>query len=287
MSVDKRIIIQGIEGCFHQEAAQKFFNTPEVDTVPADSFDELADILQRHEADHMAIMAIENSIAGSLLQNYRILREREFSVVGEVYLRIKHNLMAIAGQSIADIREVSSHPMAINQCLEYFVQYPEIKLVKSEDTALAARQISVKAALGIGAIASESAAQIYGLDILGKGIETSKENYTRFFIIQGKNQKCEFDPLYNKASIYIRVQDRPGCLLKAMDIIAEHHINISKLQSYPVLGVLNEYYFYLDLEFAEAGQYEAVMELLPAVTSQLRELGTYQKASIYDHQAII
>jgi len=287
MSVDKRIIIQGIEGCFHQEAAQKFFNTPEVDTVPADSFDELADILQRHEADHMAIMAIENSIAGSLLQNYRILREREFSVVGEVYLRIKHNLMAIAGQSIADIREVSSHPMAINQCLEYFVQYPEIKLVKSEDTALAARQISEKAALGIGAIASESAAQIYGLDILGKGIETSKENYTRFFIIQGKNQKCEFDPLYNKASIYIRVQDRPGCLLKAMDIIAEHHINISKLQSYPVLGVLNEYYFYLDLEFAEAGQYEAVMELLPAVTSQLRELGTYQKASIYDHQAII
>ena len=287
MSVDKRIIIQGIEGCFHQEAAQKFFNTPEVDTVPADSFDELADILQRHEADHMAIMAIENSIAGSLLQNYRILREREFSVVGEVYLRIKHNLMAIAGQSIADIREVSSHPMAINQCLEYFVQYPEIKLVKSEDTALAARQISEKAALGIGAIASESAAQIYGLDILGKGIETSKENYTRFFIIQGRNQKCEFDPLYNKASIYIRVQDRPGCLLKAMDIIAEHHINISKLQSYPVLGVLNEYYFYLDLEFAEAGQYEAVMELLPAVTSQLRELGTYQKASIYDHQAII
>jgi len=287
MSVDKRIIIQGIEGCFHQEAAQQFFNTPEVDTVPADSFDELADILQRHEADHMAIMAIENSIAGSLLQNYRILREREFSVVGEVYLRIKHNLMAIAGQSIADIREVSSHPMAINQCLEYFVQYPEIKLVKSEDTALAARQISEKAALGIGAIASESAAQIYGLDILGKGIETSKENYTRFFIIQGKNQKCEFDPLYNKASIYIRVQDRPGCLLKAMDIIAEHHINISKLQSYPVLGVLNEYYFYLDLEFAEAGQYEAVMELLPAVTSQLRELGTYQKASIYDHQAII
>jgi len=287
MSVDKRIIIQGIEGCFHQEAAQKFFNTPEVDTVPADSFDELADILQRHEADHMAIMAIENSIAGSLLQNYRILREREFSVVAEVYLRNKHNLMAIAGQSIADIREVSSHPMAINQCLEYFVQYPEIKLVKSEDTALAARQISEKAALGIGAIASESAAQIYGLDILGKGIETSKENYTRFFIIQGRNQKCEFDPLYNKASIYIRVQDRPGCLLKAMDIIAEHHINISKLQSYPVLGVLNEYYFYLDLEFAEAGQYEAVMELLPAVTSQLRELGTYQKASIYDHQAII
>ncbi len=287
MSVDKKIIIQGIKGCFHQEAAQKYFDTTAVDTVPSDSFDQLADILQAHESDHLAIMAIENSIAGSLLQNYRILREREFKVVGEVYLRIKHNLMAIAGQTIADIREVSSHPMAINQCLEYFAQYPNIKLIKSEDTALAARQVAEKATPGIGAIASKSAAEIYGLDIIGKGIETSKENYTRFFIIQGKNQVKEIDPLYNKASIYIRVLDQPGCLLKAMDIIAEHHINISKLQSYPVLGKLNEYYFYLDLEFAEAGQYEAVMELLPTVTTVLKELGTYQKASVYDHQAII
>jgi len=286
MSANKKIIIQGYQGCFHQEAAEKYFNTTDIETVPADSFDQLADTLQQNESDHIAIMAIENSIAGSLLQNYRILREREFRVVGEVFLRIKHNLMAIAGQSIADITEVSSHPMAINQCLDYFSQYPHIRLVKSEDTALAARQVSEKAKSGKGAIASESAATIYDLEIIGKGIETSKENYTRFFIIQGKNQKVDINPHFNKASIFIRVEDRPGCLLRALAYIAEHQINISKLQSYPVLGKVNEYYFYLDLEFSDVGQYEAVMESLPEVTSELKELGTYQKTNVYDHQAI-
>lgn len=285
MCIDKKIIVQGYPGCFHEEAAQKYFQTEDTSIVPSDSFDMLADILDANQDDHIAIMAIENSIAGSIIQNYRILREREFRVVGEVYLRIKHNLMALPGIEIDQLKQVSSHPMAINQCLNFFNQHPHIKLVKSEDTALSAKHVADRQKPTRGAIASKVAAKIYGLNILAESIETSKINYTRFFILNGKHQVVP-QGKFDKASIYLRVLDKPGCLLKAMDKIAEHNINISKLQSYPVLGKVNEYYFYLDLEFAEMGQYEAVMEYLPQVTLELKELGTYKKASVYDHQTI-
>jgi len=285
MKYANKIIIQGYPGCFHEEAAQKYFRRDDLNTVASDSFDELADRLTKEGDEHLAIMAIENSIAGSILQNYRILREHNFRVIGEVFLRIKHNLMAIPGVSIEDLKQVSSHPMAINQCLEYFSEYPNIKLVKSEDTALSAKRVSEQAKTTRGAIASKAAAKIYGLNILAESIETSKINYTRFFILQnGKHPNPQ--GIFNKASIYFRVADKPGCLLKAMQIIAEHDTNISKLQSYPVLGKINEYYFYLDLEFNDVNHYEAIMKQLAAVTSELTELGVYNKASVYDHQAI-
>jgi len=283
--MDKKIIVQGYPGCFHEEAAQKHFKTDKLMTVAADNFDILADKLQEGPQDHLAIMAIENSIAGSILQNYRILRERNFRVIGEVYLRIKHNLMALPGVKIEELKQVHSHPMAINQCLIYFNSHPNIKLVKSEDTALAAKMVSDRQKPTRGAIASSVAAQIYGLNILAESIETSKINYTRFFILQDRSQDYSLSS-YDKASIYLRVLDRPGCLLKAMQIIAEHNINISKLQSYPVLAKLNEYYFYLDLEFENHNQYESVMDMLPEVTIELKELGTYKKSSVHDHQAV-
>lgn len=285
MCIDKKIIVQGYPGCFHEEAAQKYFETEDASIVPSDSFDMLADLLDKNQNDHIAIMAIENSIAGSIIQNYRILRERQFRVIGEVYLRIKHNLMALPGIKIEDLKQVSSHPMAINQCLSFFSQHPHIKLVKSEDTALSAKLVNERQKPTRGAIASKVAAKIYELDILAESIETSKINYTRFFILNGKDQvipKGTFD----KASIYLRVLDKPGCLIKVMNKIAEQNINISKLQSYPVLGKVNEYYFYLDLEFAEFDQYKTVMDYLPEVTMELKELGTYKKANVYDHQTI-
>lgn len=285
MCIDKKIIVQGYPGCFHEEAAQKYFQSDDTSIVPSDSFDKLADILEKNEEDHIAIMAIENSIAGSILQNYRILREREFRVVGEVFLRIKHNLMALPGTKIEDLKQVSSHPMAINQCLNFFSQHPHIKLVKSEDTALSAKYVAEKQKETRGAIASQVAAKIYGLEMLAESIENSKINYTRFFILHGKNQKIPTG-VFDKASIFLRVLDQPGCLLKVLSKISEHDVNISKLQSYPVLGKVSEYYFYLDLEFADIGQYEAIMEYLPAVTLELTELGTYKKASVYDHQTI-
>jgi len=278
------IAVQGYPGCFHEEAARKYFNTKDLDTWACDSFNKLADEVNALNNVHLGIMAIENSIAGSILQNYRILRENKFWISGEVFLRIKHNLMVLPGQQIEDLKEVYSHPMAINQCLDFFKNYPHIKLIESEDTALSAKRIRDHTLSGIGAIASETAADIYKLNILAGGIETSKINYTRFFIIQ-KDRKPHLANC-NKASIYLRVSDQPGCLLKALQYIDEHRINISKLQSYPVLGKVSEYYFHLDLEFDELGQYEAVMENLGKVTLDLKELGVYKKASVYDHQTI-
>lgn len=275
-----KIIIQGELGCFHEEAAVKYFGVNGKTFVPAASFPELAKMLDAHSADHVAIMAIENSIAGSLLQNYRILREHGFRIVGEVYLRIKHNLMALRGQDIDAIKEVVSHPMALNQCLRYLNDKP-MKMVESEDTALSAKRIAENQTTGIAAIAGRRAAELYGLEILAEGIETSKVNYTRFFIIQAKGEHVAPVPV-NKASIYLTVVDGRGKLLKVLEAISRHDINLSKLQSYPVLGELNRYYFHLDLEFADLFEFEACMNDLKECTESLEVLGTYQKAEIDD-----
>jgi len=279
MATDK-IIIQGELGCFHEEAALKYFGENGHAFVPAQSFPDLAVHLDDNPKDHVAIMAIENSIAGSLLQNYRILREHDYRVVGEVYLRIKHNLMALPGQGIGDIKEVHSHPMALNQCL-VFLREKEMKMVESADTALSAKRICESQSSGVAAIASRRAAQIYGLEILAAGIETSKVNYTRFFIVQTKDKPVP--PTHvNKASIYLRVVDGRGKLLKVLDAINRHDINLSKLQSYPVLGELSRYYFHLDLEFDDLSEFEACLSELKDCTDSLEVLGTYQKAEIND-----
>ena len=285
MKYANKIIIQGYKGCFHEEAAQKHFRRDDLNTVPTDSFEDLANKLSNEGEEHLAIMAIENSIAGSILQNYRLLREHNFRVIGEVYLRIALNLMAMPGVAIEDLKQVSSHPMALKQSLDFFSKHGHIKLVESEDTALAAKRVAEQAKSTRGAVASKSAAKIYGLNILAESIETSDVNYTRFFILQNNEQPIP-QGIFNKASIYLRVDDKPGSLLKAMQIIAEQNTNISKLQSYPVLGKINEYYFYLDLEFNDVNEYESIMEQLKSVSSELTELGVYNKANVYDHQAI-
>jgi prephenate dehydratase len=275
-----KIIIQGELGCFHEEAAQKYFGENGHSFVPAESFPILAARLDKHPSDHIAIMAIENSIAGSLLQNYRILREHKFRVVGEVYLRIKHNLMALPGQEVNEIKEVHSHPMALNQCLAYLSD-KEMKLVESEDTALSAKRIFEKQTRGVAAIAGRRAAELYGLEILAEGIETSKVNYTRFFIVQAMEKPIP-ESVVNKASIYLKVVDGRGKLLKVLDVINNHDINLSKLQSYPVLGQLSRYYFHLDLEFDDLHEFEKCMNELKSCTDSLEVLGTYQKAEIDD-----
>jgi len=275
-----KIIIQGELGCFHEEAALKYFGDNGHDFVPAPSFPDLAVLLDNNPTDHVAIMAIENSIAGSLLQNYRILREHGFRIVGEVYLRIKHHLMAWPGQDVADIQEVHSHPMALNQCLVYLRDKP-MKMVESEDTALSAKRIAENRTTSIAAIAGRRAAELYGLEILAEGIETSKVNYTRFFIVQAK-EKPAANAQVNKASIYLTVEDGRGKLLKVLEAISRHDINLSKLQSYPVLGELNRYYFHLDLEFDDLNEFEKCMSELHSCTDSLELLGTYQKAEIDD-----
>ncbi len=270
---EKRIAIQGYAGSFHDEVCTLYYGDT-VKSVPADSFDILANMLLTDEVDG-AIMAIENSIAGTILQNYRILREAGFWIIGEQYLRIKHNLLAYPGAKIEDIREVHSHPMALNQCLKFLNQYPKIKLVESEDTALSALRVKEDARLNVASISSIRACELYGLDALAEGIETSSTNYTRFFILD--KEKSAPAENADKASIYIRIPDVKGQLLKVLQVIQDHNLNMSKLQSFPVIGNLREYFFHLDIEFDELIQYQNLKKDLMGFTQEYTELGIYKR----------
>lgn len=280
-----KLVVQGFPGSFHDEVARRYFGHNRVEIVPAKSFNVLAQLLQEDPSIHYGVMAIENSIAGSILQNYKILRENKFWISGESYLRISLQLMALPGQSINDLHTVESHPMAVYQCTKYFNDFRHITLMESEDTALSAKKVSEQKLMGVGAIASQLAAEIYGLDIIGANIETSKVNYTRFVII---SRRAEYSSLGNadKASIYLRVPHQHGSLLKVLQTLSNYKINISKLQSFPVLGQFNTYYFHLDLEFDDIVQYENCIEEIRKVSSDLEELGVYKKAVIHDNQAI-
>lgn len=285
MKRQTKLIVQGFPGSFHDEAARQYFGNNRLEVIAARSFNELCQQLRQNLDINYGVMAIENSIAGSLLQNYSLLRENDFWISGEVYLRISHNLMALEGQSLDDITQIKSHPMALYQCLEFLNQYPQINNIEAEDTALVAQHIAEDNLLGVAAIGSKLAAELYGLKILASEIETSKVNYTRFIVI---SREAEYSSLGNadKASIYLRVSHQKGSLLKVLEKIANHNINISKLQSFPVLGKMNEYYFHLDLEFDHISQYEVCIEELRDVSFGLDELGIYKKAVIYDHQPI-
>jgi len=273
--MNRKIIIQGYPGAFHEEAANNYFNGEKLDIVPAMTFEILAAELAENNGIDFGIMAIENSIAGSLLQNYRLLRENKFLITGEIYLRIRHNLMALPGQTIDDIQEVVSHPMALNQSMKFLKSLGDVRLIETEDTALSAKNIAEKKRRNVAAIASVAAAELYGLDILARGIETSDVNYTRFFIIKKNGIVPKIKGDENKASIYVRVKDEKGSLLNVLNVIAQHDINMSKLQSYPVLGALREYYFHIDLEFDDVNRYKKLIEELKKCTLITEELGVY------------
>ncbi len=277
MSKKKNIAIQGHPGSFHDEAAQKWFKS-DLNLLPADSFEELAEILVKKKADY-AVMAIENSIAGTILQNYRILRENGFWIFGETYLRIEMNLMAYPGVKLSDLKRVESHPMALNQVLDYLRNYPEITRVTSKDTALSAAKVAQKKSRKKGVVASKHAASLYGLDILASNIETHKNNYTRFFIIG--NEKEIYDTrAVNKVSAFIKIPDKKGQLLKVLQKIEDHNLNLSKLQSFPVLGSFREYFFHMDIEFDHIDQYFNLKDDILQVTSVFQELGIYARADL-------
>ena len=276
MEVKKKIAIQGYPGSFHDEVCHQYF-CGATESVPADSFDILAKMLADNEVD-AAVMAIENSIAGTILQNYRILREYGFWIAGERYLRIKHNLLAYPGTRIEDIKEVHSHPMALNQCLQYLRKYPKMKLVETEDTALSALKVMENKCPDIASISSMKAADLYGLDVLDSEIETSKSNYTRFFILERGGVRDVRNA--DKASIYIRIPDVKGQLLKVLQVIHDHDLNMSKLQSFPVMGKIREYFFHLDIEFDTIDQYENLKSDLLEFTQEYTELGVYKRGSL-------
>lgn len=270
MGTRKRVAIQGIKASFHEEAAFKFFGE-DIETIECNSFKQTFQKLSNGEADYV-VMAIENSIAGSLLPNYSLLREYNFPVIGEVYLPIKLHLMALPGVKFEDIKTVTSHPIAIRQCGDFLDEFPKIKVVESSDTAACAKKISDEQLFDTAAIANNLAAKLYGLNVLERSIESNKKNYTRFLILTDKQVEIE-NP--NKASLCFQVTNDAGSLVKVLNILAELDINMSKVQSMPVLGKRNEYNFYVDIEWNKAENYDDAIRRIVKHTINFSIMGEY------------
>ncbi len=270
----KRIVIQGGYGAFHEIAALRYFGDEDIEILPKDTFKDLMTALKQDKADH-GIMAIENSLAGSILPNYTLLKDSPMKIIGEIYMRIRQNLVALPGQSVEDIGEVYSHPMAILQCQDYFDQYPGIRLIESMDTALSAKKIRDENQKGIGAIASYLAAEKYALEILAGGIETNKKNYTRFLILGNGSRTTAPKKEINKVSIHFAVSHKIGCLSKILSILSYYEMNLSKIQSMPIVGKDWEYQFYVDIEFSDYDLYKQSIEAIRPFTADLGILGEY------------
>ena len=272
----KRIAIQGGYGAFHEIAATYYFENEQIDIVPGITFKDLFQNLKSHQAD-FGIMAIENMVAGSIIPNYKLLKESNMKIIGEIYLRIKQNLVALPGQAIDSIKEVYSHPMAILQCQDFFEKYPSIKLIDSADTALSAKDIKENNLKGIGAIASDQAAKMYDLDILIESIESNKMNYTRFLILKDKNSEGATDKTANKASLSFALAHKIGSLSKVLSIFSFFNINLTKIQSFPIIGKEWQYQFYADLEIDDYQTYQQALESAKPFLSELTILGEYKK----------
>jgi prephenate dehydratase len=270
---DLGVAIQGIEGSFHQIAAQTFFG-PDVPVVCCNNFRDLFKVLADKKKTFAGVMAIENSIAGSLLPNYNLLQLSDLEVVGEVYLEIKHQLLANPGVVIEDIKEVHSHPMAILQCLEFLDKY-NWKIVETEDTALSARLLHQHHSKHIAAIASKLSAKLFGLNTLTGNIHTLKNNYTRFLVLQRRGERS-FSTEGNKASVNFNAPDERGSLAKILARIAEAGVNLTKLQSFPIPGSDWLYSFHADMEFEDIDLFNKLIINVMPITDQLKVYGVYQ-----------
>jgi prephenate dehydratase len=275
--MNKKVAIQGYEGSFHQVAARHFFGK-DVEVITCDTFRQVVQLGADAALSDGAVMAIENSIAGSILPNYNLLQKSKLQVTGEVYLSISQNLLTYPGVKLEDIKEVHSHPMAILQCLDYLEKY-NWKLVESEDTALSAKIVHQHKSKHTAAIASKLAAQMFDLNIISPDIHTLKNNITRFLIVSPASTKTMVDQA-NKASIYFQTDHSKGILSKVLAKIANGNVNLSKLQSMPIPGSTFKYGFYADLEFDNKKQIEKVLEALKGLTNSIRIFGMYQKGKV-------
>jgi prephenate dehydratase len=268
-----KIAIQGEAGSFHEVAARDYFGDVITEIIPCSTFDQTIEAAKTNQAD-FAVMAIENARAGSILYNYTLIRESGLKILGEINIRIKQNLMALPGQTIKEIREIRTHPIAISQCMTFLNEHPGITLIETDDTAGSARDISLNRLTGVAAIASANAASLYGLDIIAEGIETYKSNYTRFLIIGHKSKGSREG---NKTSVCFSVGHQPGSLATVLVKIAELEINLTKIQSVPRLNGKWEYMFYLDLELPDNLGIEVIQNELNEYTRDLEVLGVYMK----------
>jgi prephenate dehydratase len=272
--MNKRISIQGFEGSFHQVAARQFFGN-DVEIICCSTFREVVKIASDKNESNGGIMAIENSLAGSILPNYNLLQKSHLKIVGEVYLKINQNLLINPGVKLEDIREVHSHPMALLQCMDYLEKY-NWKLIETEDTALSAKHIHQHRSKHIAAIASKLAAELYQLQVLAPNIHTLKNNYTRFLVLERPESAIDVEDA-DKASVNFQTDHSKGSLAKVLSKIAEGDNNLSKLQSFPIPGSDWKYSFHADLEFQNLDQFNKVIKDIEPITEALRIYGVYKK----------
>ncbi|HET9058028.1 MAG TPA: prephenate dehydratase [Chitinophagaceae bacterium] len=268
------VSIQGYEGSFHQVAAQLYFGK-DTDVIPCATFKEVIKIAANKKESNGGVMAIENSIAGSILPNYNLLQKSNLKITGEIYLQIKQNLLVNPGVKLEDIREVHSHPMAILQCLEYLEKY-NWKLIETEDTALSAKHIHQHRSKHAAAIASKLAAELFDLHVIAPNIHTMKNNYTRFLILQREDMAEPVNDA-NKASVNFHTDHSRGSLAKVLTAIANGGINLSKLQSFPIPGSDFKYSFHADMEFENMDQFNKVIKEVKPLTEELKVYGIYKR----------
>lgn len=273
----KTVAIQGAKGSFHHIVSQEFFNKP-VDVIECMTFDRVVDSLITKECD-AAIMALENSIAGSIIPNYALIDKYSLHIVGEHYLDIQHNLMALPNQNIAAIKEVYSHPMALLQCKEFFKQYPHIKLVEDKDTAEVAERIQKNQLKNIGAIASVMAAEIFELDILGHSIQTIKHNETRFAIVKRTNSEV-LETDINKASIKFETDHKRGSLAAILNVMSDCKLNLTKIQSLPIIETPWKYAFFVDVTFDVYEDFKKAKSIIEIMGEEFKVLGEYKNAKL-------
>ena len=270
----KHVAIQGYSGCFHEQAARLFFGE-DIQIVECDTFEGLFTALEEGRAD-AAVMAIENTVSGGLIPNFELVQKHGRAIKGEVFLRIVQNLMALPGQSLEDIREVRSHYMAIHQTRAFFARHPHIRLVESEDTAKSAAQIAHEGLKGVGAVASELAAKLFGLEIIAPGIETSTHNFTRFIIFDDSLQIPQ--EKVDKASLCFTLPHTPGSLAHILTILSFYGMNLTRIQSLPIPGREWQYFFYVDIKFEDYGRYTQAISAVRPLIDEFRVLGEYHSA---------
>ena len=279
--MEKRVTIQGVAGCFHDAAAREYFSGEKIVTIPCDSFHGMFEMLSC-DASLLGIIAIENTIAGSLLQNHELLRNSNLQIIGEQKLRISHVLAALPGQSVGQLVEANSHPIALMQCEQFLRRHPNLKMIEKFDTAGSAKEIAEQKLTGHAAICGEYAANLYGLEILEKGIETNKRNFTRFLIIADPLLASELKPNereINKSSIVFSLPHTHGALSKVLTIFSFYDINLSKIQSMPIIGREWEYRFYVDLTFESYVRYRQAVDAVRPLMNDFKILGEYKECT--------
>ena len=271
--MSKKVAIQGVQASFHHLVCQRYF-TSGVVIEPLLTFKQVVEALIAKKVD-AAVMALENSIAGSIIPNYAMIDANELHITGEYYLDVQHNLMALTGQSIAHIKEVYSHPMALLQCQAFFDKHPHIKLVEENDTAEVAQRIHKQQINGIAAIASTAAAEIYQLEILAQNIQTIQINETRFVIIERLPNPAS---TINKASLKFLLDHKRGSLAAMLNVMSDCRLNLTKIQSLPKIDTPWKYAFFVDVTFEALEDYEKAKAIMEIMAEEFKVLGTYKNA---------